>query len=124
MIILSLFSWWYTTGWLALARKSGDRIQSVLNFFSVPLLLGSLFAPFRQISAGRVQGSLAVQLQAFGDRLFSRFIGAIVRSLLIILGVALVMLIAVISLLVLLVWPCIPFAPLIGVVVAGATHGP
>lgn len=121
MVIFSLFSWWYTKGWLTLARTGRERIKGVLNLFSVPLLVGSLFAPFRQISAGRPTGGpLSAQLQAFGDRLFSRFIGAIVRSFLIVIGVATVVVVSVSVLVLLLIWPLVPFAPVISMVVVGA----
>src|SRR6185503_10611425 len=100
MVIISLFSWWYTTGWLTLIRKVSKRVESVLGFFSVALLLKSLFSPFRQISAGRVNGPLNVQLQAWGDRLFSRFIGAMVRSFLIVIGLSTVALMSAICLIV------------------------
>lgn len=114
MVIFSLFSWWYTKGWLTLVRAGGGRIKGVLNFFSVPLLAGSLFAPFRQISAGRpTGGSLSVQLQAFGDRLFSRFMGAIIRSFLIIIGIVTVAVTAAIVGVILLLWPVVPFAPVV-----------
>jgi hypothetical protein len=120
MVIFSLFSWWYTKGWLTLVRAGGERIKGVLNFFSVPLLASSLFAPFRQISAGRpTGGSLSAQLQAFGDRLFSRFMGAIIRSFLIILGVATVIVATVVVGIVLLLWPLIPLAPVVSMVVVG-----
>ncbi len=120
MVIISLFSWWYTAGWLTLVQKCGARIQGVVGFFSVPLLLGSLFAPFRQISAGHVQGSLSVQLQALGDRLFSRVIGAFVRTFLILIGLATVAVLAVLCLLAIIAWPLLPFAPLLGFLWAGA----
>lgn len=119
MVVFSLFSWWYTTGWLTLIRKGGARIGAVLSFFSVPLLITSLFAPFRQISAGRVQGPLAVQLQAWGDRLFSRFIGAIIRSFLILLGLVTVVVVGAVVLVVVVAWPLLPVAPLVGLIMAG-----
>lgn len=119
MVIISLFSWWYTTGWMALIQKGSKRVESVLKFFSVPLLLTSLFAPFRQISAGRVNGPLGVQLRAWGDRLFSRFIGAFIRSFLIIIGLVVVSLISAVCLLAALVWPLLPLAPIIGLFMIG-----
>lgn len=119
MVIFSLFSWWYTTGWLTLTHKCARQLQSVLKFFSVTQLLGSLFAPFRQISAGRVDGPIAVQLRAFGDRVFSRFIGAFIRLMLIVVGVAVMVLMAVFCLLFIVAWPALPLAPFIGLLFAG-----
>jgi len=119
MVFISLFSWWYTTGWLTLITKASKRVESVLKFFSVPLLLGSLFAPFRQISAGRVNGPLNVQLQAWGDRLFSRVIGAFIRTFLIVIGLVIVVAMSVISLIFMIAWPLVPLAPIIGLLMIG-----
>ncbi|HSW81327.1 MAG TPA: hypothetical protein VLG40_02935 [Candidatus Saccharimonas sp.] len=115
MLVGSFFSWWYGVGWLTLMRKTGARITGVLRFFSVTQLLGSLFAPFRQISAGSMQGgTLAVQLRAWGDKQFSRVIGAIVRSMLIICGVAGALFYAVVGLVLFIFWPLLPALPLVG----------
>lgn len=121
MVIISLFSWWYTTGWLTLIRKVSQRVESVLGFFSVTILLKSLFSPFRQISAGRVNGPLNVQLQAWGDTLFSRFIGAIVRSFLIVLGLSTVALMSAVCLVIIAAWPFLPFTPLVVFVLFGGS---
>jgi hypothetical protein len=119
MVIISLFSWWYTTGWMALIQKGSKRVEAVLKFFSVPLLLTSLFAPFRQISAGRVNGPLGVQLRAWGDRLFSRFIGAFIRLFLIIIGLIVVSLMSAFVLIISLLWPLLPAAPVVGLLMIG-----
>lgn len=120
MVVFSLFSWWYTTGWLTVIRKGGAVLNAVLTFFSVPLLVASLFAPFRQISAGRVNGPLAVQLRAWGDKTFSRVIGAVVRSILIVLGLVTLMITAFAWAIVCAAWPLLPFVPFIAIIVAGA----
>lgn len=114
MLAVALLKWWYGVGWLTLMRRVGVSVQNVLNFFSVGQLAGSLFAPFRQISAGRVQGPLGVQLRAFGDRLFSRGIGAVVRSLLIVFGLLIALLSGVWGLAVMIIWPFLPLLPLSG----------
>lgn len=116
MLLTSLFTWWYGVGWVTLVRKVNGRINGVLRFFSVWQLLGSLFAPFRQISAGRVQGPLGVKIRAWGDRQFSRVIGAIVRTLLILCGFIGAATYSVFGFLLIVLWPCIPFMPFVGVV--------
>ncbi len=113
-MLIGLFSWWYTTGWLTLIRKMGIRIAGVLSFFSVGELAGSLFAPFRQISAGSVQGSLNVKFHAWLDQLFSRAIGAVVRLLLIFAGLIIAMAMAVLAVIVIVIWPLLPVLPLVG----------
>jgi hypothetical protein len=113
MLIISLFSWWYTVGWAQLARRAVLRIAGVLDFFSVGILLKSLFAPFRQISVGRVQGSLDAQIRAWADLQISRLIGAAVRMVVILFGLIAMLLMVLVSGGLLLVWPIVPAAPFI-----------
>lgn len=116
MLLTTFFSWWYGVGWLTLGRKVGGRVSGVLRFFSVVQLATSLFAPFRQISAGRVQGPLGVQLRAWGDKQFSRVIGAVVRSLLILCGLAAAAFYAVTGFIMIVAWPVLPAMPLLGII--------
>jgi hypothetical protein len=113
MVFLALFSWWYTAGWAQLARRAVTRVVGVLDFFSVGLLFKSLFAPFRQISVGRVQGPLDVQIRAWADRQISRAIGAAVRTVVILFGLTAVLLTIIVAVALLLLWPFVPFVPLI-----------
>lgn len=94
-------------------RRIEQRLTSVLNFFSVGLLLRTLFDPFRQISAGGVQGDVSVQLRAWLDRQFSRAVGFVVRSIFIIVGIFSTLGIMLWGILQLILWPCIPLLPLI-----------
>jgi hypothetical protein len=116
MLLTTFFSWWYGVGWLTLGRKVGGRVSGVLRFFSVMQLATSLFAPFRQISAGRVQGPLGVQLRAWADKQFSRFIGAIVRSLLILCGLLCAAGYALFGFVMMILWPLLPAMPLVGII--------
>jgi hypothetical protein len=118
MMIVALFSWWYGAGWARAAGRIGSRMQTMLETFSVALLLRTLFDPFRQISAGQVRGSFDAQLRAFGDRLFSRLFGAVVRSLFICIGLVSALLAGLIGIVELIVWPVVPFFPFIGIALA------
>lgn len=116
MILLALISWWYGAGWGRLVKRMVERVDNVLAFFSVGTLLKTLFAPFRQISAGHVQGPMNVQMRAFFDRLFSRFIGAFMRGLMIIVGFFSALFAGIFGLLLLLVWPLVPVLPIAGLI--------
>lgn len=116
MFPLSLLSWWYTTGWSDQARLISNRFARVSDFFSIGLLLKSLFAPFRQTFADGGGPSFDAKLRAWADRTISRCIGAMVRSAIIIVGaLALIgeVLLAVIRL---VAWPLLPILPIIGVI--------
>jgi hypothetical protein len=117
-MLLALFSWWYGAGWARLAKRVGERVDNVLGFFSVGTLARTLFSPFRQISAGRVQGPANVQFRAFLDRLFSRFVGAFMRSLLILIGFVGALLSGLIGLVQIVLWPLVPLMPAAGLVAA------
>jgi len=115
MLALALFSWWYTTAWKNLAQQIERRVDRCLDFFSVGLLFRTLFDPFRQISAGSVRGSMDVKMRAFADRSFSRVFGAFVRTLFIVLGLLTSAVLIIVGFVQLLLWPIVPFLPLIGI---------
>lgn len=120
MLILSFFSWWYTAGWGQLGRRAVLRVAGVLDFFSVGLLAKSLFAPFRQISVGHVQGSLNTQMHAWADRQISRGIGAMVRLTVIVFGLIATLMMMIVAVGLLILWPFVPLVPIIvTVLVAG-----
>lgn len=117
MFIVGLLSWWYGAGWKARLVGLHNQLASSYDYFSIGLLLSSLFAPFRQISAGKVRGPIGVQLRAFFDRQISRVIGAIVRTILIISGIVWLSLQAVVGSIVIIMWAIVPILPFIGFVV-------
>jgi len=117
MLILSFFSWWYAAGWGQLGRRALTRIAGVLEFFSVGLLLKSLFAPFRQISVGKVQGSLDRKMRAWADLQISRAIGAMVRLVVIMFGLLAMVMMVIVSVALLILWPLVPFVPIIVTVI-------
>jgi len=116
MFILGVLSWWYGTGWRQRAVKLRDRLASTEDFFSIDLLIRTLFAPFRQISAGKVEGPIGVQMRAFFDRLVSRIIGAAVRSFMMIVGIVALILTTLLGCVGLLLWALIPLLPMVGIV--------
>lgn len=116
MVIWGMMTWWYGAGWHQCLRRVKDRIESTLDYFSIGLLFTTLFAPFRQISAGNVRGSLDVQVRAFFDRLISRFIGMLVRLTMIIVGGVVILFNALIGIVFIISWLLVPFLPVLGVI--------
>jgi hypothetical protein len=92
--------------------------MATVDFFSIDVLVSTLFAPFRQISAGQVRGPLGVQLRAFADRLVSRLIGAMVRSFLIIAGSVALVCTLIAGVAILVGWAILPLVPVVGVVLS------
>ncbi len=118
MLFLSLFKWWYGAGWRRRALLVNGRLEGVMDYFSIGLLLKTLFSPFRQISAGQVDGPLGVQLHALADKLISRVIGAMVRLVILVIGLITIALQALFGVFILAAWAFVPALPAIGLVLA------
>lgn len=114
MFIVGILSWWYGAGWRQRFAMLRERLATTVDYFSIDLLATTLFAPFRQISAGQVNGPLGVKFRAFLDRIISRSIGAMVRSTMIIIGVAAILLHSTIGFVTLIIWVILPILPLVG----------
>lgn len=106
--------WWYTEGWRQCLHRIWERLEATLDYFSFGLLLSTLFAPFRQISAGSVRGSLDVQMRAFLDRLISRVIGSIIRLITIGIGSIMLLVNVVVGVIIVVLWALVPILPIIG----------
>lgn len=118
MFIVGMFTWWYSGGWLQCVLSVRDRLLSTYDYFSIDLLIKTLFAPFRQISAGKVRGPIGVQLRALFDQLISRVIGGFVRSAVIVIGSLTLCVVALLGAFRIVIWPLIPLLPIVGVVFA------
>ncbi len=118
MLFVGLFSWWYGAGWLQLAQQAIGRVVSMADFFSISLLLKTLVAPYRQISVGQVNGPLGVKLHAWADLQLSRVIGAMIRLVVILFGLAATLLMFVVALALMIIWPFVPVLPILAGVLA------
>lgn len=114
MFIVGLFTWWYGAGWKQRLLEAREHVASTYDYFSIDLLARTLFSPYRQISAGTVRGPIGVQMRAWFDRLISRTIGAIVRSLVIVIGVVTLLVTLMVNTIVIIAWGLVPVAPIIG----------
>lgn len=114
MFLVGLMQWWYGRGWAEEASRIGRRIKGAADFFSIGQLFKTLFSPFRQISAGRVGGSLSIQFRAFIDRLISRIVGAFVRSGTILVGLVVLFGHLLAGAVALAIWLILPILPVAG----------
>lgn len=108
--MLGMLQWWYVEGWRLYFVGLGKRLKNAADFFSLGLLVGNLFAPFRQISAEDYTGTvpLVQQFSNFLGKLLSRLIGAIVRIFLLIIGIIVIIIQAVGGIVLAVVWPLLP----------------
>ena len=114
MFIVGILSWWYGPGWRQRVVRLGERLAASMDYFSIDLLLRTFFSPFRQISAGKVNGPLGIQMRAFLDRIISRIIGAMIRFVMIIVGIVAITFHAIFGTLLLGLWAVVPAVPVIG----------
>ena len=113
-----MLQWWWTRGWGVFATTLKQKNSDTLDKFSFGNLLRTLFAPFRQIEAGKVEGDWSVRFNAWIGRTFSRIIGAVVRLTLVVVGGIFLILEAIASLILIILWPLVPFVPVACVVCA------
>lgn len=115
MFLVGLISWWYGRGWVGQLRRMMHRFGATLEFFSVGQLLGTLFSPYRQISASSSSnGSVGAEFRAFIDQLISRIIGAFVRFFTIVFGLVVIILQAAYELMIVIAWWFLPLLPVVG----------
>ena len=81
-------------------------------------LIRTLFKPFRQISASAASDSASLDLKfhMFIDRLVSRFIGFFSRLTLLIAGSLIIIIGGIVSLILIILWPIVPFIPIAGII--------
>ncbi len=116
MFLVGILSWWYGDGWRQRYDLIFSRLARISDYFSIGLLLSTLFAPYRQISAGNVSGSIGVQARAFIDRLISRFVGLFMRLFMVIFGLIALTFQVITGGIVLIFWMLIPAFPLVGLI--------
>ena len=119
MLIVGFFQWWYLRGWASFARKMFSSLRNLADSFSISLLLRTLFAPYKQISAyGSGGESIQAQLGDFFDKLLSRMIGFVLRLLIIIVGIIALAFVLVLSSVAIILWPLLPIFPIVSVILA------
>jgi len=106
-MILELLRWWYGTGWFQTAHHSITWAESTGRTFSVPLLIRTLFAPWRRIVnvGGR---SLDEKARAILDNLISRCVGFVVRLFVLIAAGLITGATLLSAFLLTLIWPVLP----------------
>lgn len=79
-------------------------------------LVRTWFSPFKQTYVGTVKGSIGVHIRAAVDKLISRVIGFIVRTILLIAGAVCGVIVFVTGLAFVLIWPIIPLLPALAII--------
>lgn len=107
MLVVAFFSWWYGRGWRGVATNIGPRLEGVVATFSVAQLIRTLFQPWRRIITYPGDG-LGAKFRAWGDNMFSRAVGFVVRLLVLLAALVVMTATLVFSIVELVAWPFLP----------------
>lgn len=116
MLFLSMFGWWYSTGWWWVISNAKTRLINVQRMFSVSILLRTLFAPWKQIVGmpNRNQ-SLDAKFRMKLDNLISRLVGFVVRTLTLLAALVSFVFVLMIEIIFILLWPLLPLSIIISI---------
>lgn len=112
MLALDFITWWYGRGWQSLARKGWHRLDIIFRLFSVELLLRTLVSPWRRIITDP-GASLDAKLWAWGDNLFSRAVGFVVRCCVLLAAGFSSIIFSLVEVILLIAWPLLPVSVIV-----------
>ena len=118
MISVGLISWWYGDGLRIRYKSAIEKTAELFDFFSIGILIRTLFSPYKQISANEKAESISQSAGVVLDKFVSRIVGFFVRLLIMISGVIALLVQQIIHVVTIIGWLVIPFMPLIGVILA------
>ena len=109
-IIRDYFVWHYTEAWFLIWGVWRNFLWFVIHFFSIPQLMRSWFAPFKRITEGRGDKFDLEDLASYIIIGFlSRILGALVRTIIIVIGMITLALTVIGGFAVYLLWALVPF---------------
>ncbi len=107
MLVLEVITWWYGAGWKGLILRLQNLVNRVWVVFSVPLLIRTLFAPWRRIIS-YTDNSFIQNIRAALDNAISRFVGFWVRLIVIFTAVLFIIIVIISGIVAVVVWPLLP----------------
>lgn len=113
MIVADVVGAWYTGEVPQLPKKLRAFLVAAADSMSLPLLLHTLFAPWRRDVIETEGLAWGIRWQAFWYNVVSVLIGFTVRSLVLIGGVTLLILFALAGVITVAFWYILPLVPLL-----------
>lgn len=107
MLLVAFVHWWYGLGWRDTSSRITARLNDTVLTFSVPILLHTMFAPWKRIITYPSQ-SFQDRMRAHLDNLVSRGVGFVVRLFALIAAGVIISGVAIFGGLLLILWPIIP----------------
>lgn len=104
-----MWQWWYIKGWQATARGLLELLKRQIEGFSVPVLLRTLFAPWKQtINIPGPNTPIKVRFQWWVGNQVSRFIGFLIRAITLFVALCAVIVSGLVGVALLLSWYALP----------------
>ena len=114
-ILVSYLSWYFSDVPREILKGWKNFLVFNLNYFSIPLLLKTFFSHWRQYKWDYGRGfDLKRYAEAFFSNLISRILGAMVRSILIFIGIFCEILILIFGLIFFFGWVFLPIFIILG----------
>lgn len=108
-----MITWWYGLGWLQRVASLKAQLANWMKYFSLGILLKTLFQPWKQITTVAGSGtSLDAKKDALIDNMVSRLVGFLVRSSVFFVALLVVAVVLVVNVVYVLIWPLIPLSPI------------
>jgi hypothetical protein len=107
MLVMAFIQWWYGPGWRDAGARLLTRMHETYLNFSMPILLRTMFAPWRRIISAP-GASLQDRARAVVDNAVSRAVGFSMRLFTLLAACILILLYAIVGGLILILWPVIP----------------
>ena len=109
IIILRFWAWYYTGGLKGLIKIWRNFVIFVREYYSIPLLLRTLFYPWRRdITKYRRGFSFKAFFETLTFNLISRGLGLVIRSVTVVIGLICLIGVIVLGALALIVWLILP----------------
>lgn len=99
--------WWYSRGWLRVAKRGIERVTQTARLFSLPELISTLFSPWKRI-VSYPGSSLGDKARAVLDNIVSRAVGFFTRMFVLFSAAVLIIVVGVVELLIIIIWPILP----------------
>lgn len=97
------------------------QLAKMMDFFSVGLLIKTLFTPFRLIDSYSNRGEgLDAKIRAVIDKMIGRLIGAMIRSAVLIFALVVLVLTLALDLIRIALWLLAPSLPIVGLLLVAA----
>lgn len=107
--VFEYFIWHYSRAVRDLLNIVMNFIWFFYEFFSIPLLLKTYAAPFKRLNEEYSGGfNLQAWAEAFIINTLMRFVGILMRSVLLLLGISLIILTILVGVILCFVWICAP----------------